>query len=69
MFDAVHVGDFILEPIYHDNRQKQKDQPLVSVLIPVYNTQQNYLLESVHSVLKQTYPAFEILIVNDGSSN
>lgn len=42
---------------------------MVTVLIPVFNTQPSFLLESVHSVLKQSYPNFEILIVDDGSTN
>lgn len=41
----------------------------LTVLIPVYNTRPDYLLESVFSILNQTYKDFEILIINDGSTN
>lgn len=39
---------------------------LVSVVIPCYN-QGQYLEEAVQSVIDQTYPNIEIIIVNDGS--
>lgn len=40
--------------------------PRVSVFMPVYNGQR-YLQEAIESVLQQTYPHFEFLILNDGS--
>ncbi len=39
---------------------------LVSVAIPVYNGA-NYMREAIDSVLAQTYPNVEVLVVNDGS--
>ena len=37
-----------------------KEKPLVSVIIPVYNTQ-DYLKACIESVQNQTYPNLEIL--------
>jgi glycosyltransferase involved in cell wall biosynthesis len=44
-------------------------RPLVSFLIPVYNPNESYIFEAIYSLLKQTYANFEIIIVNDGSTN
>jgi glycosyltransferase involved in cell wall biosynthesis len=42
--------------------------PLVSVVLPVYNGAA-YLAESIQSILKQTYVNFELIIINDGSTD
>ena len=41
----------------------------VSVLIPVYNTDEVYLKEAIASILNQTFQDFELIIVDDGSKN
>ena len=44
------------------------DNPLISVIIPVYNVEK-YLRECVDSVLNQTYDNFEIILIDDGSTD
>lgn len=46
----------------------QQDCPKLSVVIPVYNAEK-YIRKCIKSVLCQTYPHFEVIIVNDGSSD
>lgn len=43
-------------------------KPLVSVLMTTYN-HEKYIIESVNSVLQQSYSNFEIVLVNDGSTD
>lgn len=42
--------------------------PLVSVLLPVYNAE-SFLKEAIQSVLNQTFIDFELIILNDGSTD
>jgi glycosyltransferase involved in cell wall biosynthesis len=45
-----------------------KNNPLVTVLMPVYNAEK-YVAEAILSVLKQSFTDFELLIINDGSTD
>ncbi|MEX2336154.1 MAG: glycosyltransferase [Fulvivirga sp.] len=45
-----------------------KNPPLTSVIIPCYN-HAHYLEKAINSVLNQSYPAVEVLVVNDGSND
>ncbi len=42
---------------------------LVSVIMPNYNTPEEYLRAAMESILGQTYSNFEFIIVDDGSTN
>ncbi len=44
------------------------NQPVVSVIMPVYNTD-SFLSEAVSSILNQSFKEFEFIIVNDGSTD
>jgi glycosyltransferase involved in cell wall biosynthesis len=42
--------------------------PLISVLVPVYNAE-SFLKETIESVLNQTFKNFELIIIDDGSTD
>ncbi|MBE5850445.1 MAG: glycosyltransferase family 2 protein [Lachnospiraceae bacterium] len=44
------------------------NHPLISFIAPVYNTEK-YLPECIESVLKQTNPDWELVLIDDGSSD
>ena len=45
-----------------------KDLPLVSILMPCYNSEK-YLVEAISSIKEQTYYNWELLICNDSSTD
>ncbi len=44
-------------------------KPLVSVILPTYNPNKEWIEISIGSVLKQKYQNFELLIIDDASTN
>lgn len=46
----------------------KKVDPKITVLMPAYNAGK-YIGEAIHSVLSQTFTQFELLIINDGSTD
>lgn len=41
---------------------------MISIIVPVYNTEK-YLYRCIQSILAQTYTDFELLLINDGSTD
>ena len=42
--------------------------PRITVVIPVYN-RERFVREAIESILRQSYPDFELLVIDDGSSD
>lgn len=45
-----------------------ESKPTISVIVPVYNTEK-YLRRCIDSILSQTFTDFELLLINDGSTD
>ncbi|MBN2304804.1 MAG: glycosyltransferase [Anaerolineae bacterium] len=48
--------------------ENSAESPLVSIIIPTYN-HRDYVMQTVDSGLNQTYPAIEVIVVDDGSTD
>ena len=51
-----------------DSSFKMNQSPAISVILPVYNAKA-YVREAVESILNQTFTDFELIIINDGSTD
>lgn len=61
--------DYSLEPGRKlEAANYKKHNPLVSVIIPFYNDEK-YIEQSILCILNQTFPYFEVIIVDDGSKD
>lgn len=48
--------------------KKVQDLPLVSIIIPSFN-HEKFVGATIESVLEQTYPCIELIVIDDGSSD
>ncbi len=54
--------------IFNSVKKINKNKPIFTVVVPTYN-QAQYLGEALDSLINQTFPLWEAIIVNDGSTD
>lgn len=66
----INLFDFELQPGQELKKQKEyvEKETIITVIIPFYNDKE-YIEKSINCVLNQTFPYYEILIIDDGSKD
>jgi glycosyltransferase involved in cell wall biosynthesis len=64
--EADNLGNGSEVSLLPEEPVKHAKCPLVSVVIPAYQCSQ-YIAQAVESVLSQSYPNYEVIVINDGS--
>ena len=51
-----------------NNYKNIENNPYFSIIVPVYNTNESYLIAAIESVINQTFKDYELIIVDDAST-
>lgn len=70
------ISEFLSKPANYHREQVQiskeeglsQARPLISIVMPVYNGTR-FIQDAINSIMAQNYPAIEIIIVDDGSTD
>ena len=65
---SLDYGEEIASEIFINTINYNITYPKISIIIPFYNSE-NFIKESLNSLIYQTFKNFEIICVNDGSSD
>lgn len=58
----------MFELIIDNHKKKEEERPFFSIIIPTYN-RERFIGKAIESVLQQTYTDYEIIVVDDGSTD
>ncbi len=63
----INKHELITDSFALQNIKGFKHQPLISVIVPVYNPQKQLLIECIESVINQSYDNWELCLADDNS--
>lgn len=64
----VNINNINIQNILNNSINQNYDKSLVSIIIPVYNTEDT-IVDSISSILNQSYKNIEIIVINDASTD
>jgi glycosyltransferase involved in cell wall biosynthesis len=64
-YDTLHDAD---RTAIHAHIEALARRPVISIVVPVYNTGETYLREMIESVFQQLYPHWELCLADDAST-
>ena len=68
-YDKEDYSAWFEENYVVEEYKKMEYEPLISIVIPVYNIERKYLVECLESILKQNYSNFEVCLADDNSTS
>lgn len=69
-YDEWFQNHKVSEVSLREQREKKFTyEPMISIIVPTYNTPKNYLIEMIESVINQSYSNWELCIADGSDSN
>lgn len=69
----IWIGDIVTEPAaihrLQDTLQTLFTKPDISIILPIYNTKIEFVMDCLHSIYRQSYRSWELILLDDGSTN
>ena len=68
LFNLKYMMNYNIIKKKYNDKTTIHSHPFLSIIIPIYNVKTKYLLRAFISILNQTFNNFEIIVINDFSS-
>jgi len=65
--DTISANNIGMNNASKEKYQTKDNNPTISVIMGCYNSNKEYLIQAINSILNQTYTDFEFLIKNEGN--